>query len=345
MIDRCAKPARRSSPTTSSSASRTPEDASLRRAIDRAGPQLLLAATLIDSDGQGEILGRPAATGCPRASAMRASARGRRRLSSGRRVRRPAPAASAGVWCTSRSRASRSPPHAAAASRRALRAGPGSTTTALRARSASTASPTSSAAPIRPPRAQDRRRRHLGAPAGRPPPHRARRRPRDVGRGDPGQRDLDAASRTVLFAASGRRRGRADRVARPPPGHCSRCRSAARLAADCSRRRGVAFSPLRSCCSPRAGSSRSCSRCWRFLWPPSACAAIRHAAAASAGLRGDPRHAPTLAGAGRSLDGTGTARAGRPAPRALVARGDDQARRFQVARERRAVVGTPAIAS
>ena len=38
---------------------RTPGDASLRRAIDRAGPRLVLAATLIDSEGQGEILGRP----------------------------------------------------------------------------------------------------------------------------------------------------------------------------------------------------------------------------------------------------------------------------------------------
>jgi CHASE2 domain-containing sensor protein len=39
---------------------RTPEDAALRRAIERAGPQLLLAATRIDSEGQGEILGGPA---------------------------------------------------------------------------------------------------------------------------------------------------------------------------------------------------------------------------------------------------------------------------------------------
>jgi CHASE2 domain-containing sensor protein len=37
----------------------TPADASLRRAIDRAGPQLVLAATLINSEGQAEILGRP----------------------------------------------------------------------------------------------------------------------------------------------------------------------------------------------------------------------------------------------------------------------------------------------
>ena len=36
-----------------------PGEASLRRAIDRAGPQLVLAATLINSEGQGEILGRP----------------------------------------------------------------------------------------------------------------------------------------------------------------------------------------------------------------------------------------------------------------------------------------------
>ncbi|HEY6888207.1 MAG TPA: CHASE2 domain-containing protein [Solirubrobacter sp.] len=38
---------------------RGPADASLRRAIERAGPRLVLAATLIDSDGQGQILGRP----------------------------------------------------------------------------------------------------------------------------------------------------------------------------------------------------------------------------------------------------------------------------------------------
>ena len=36
----------------------TPEDAELRAAIERAGPQLLLAATRIDSDGQGQVLGR-----------------------------------------------------------------------------------------------------------------------------------------------------------------------------------------------------------------------------------------------------------------------------------------------
>jgi CHASE2 domain-containing sensor protein len=36
-----------------------PDDAELRAAIERAGPQLLLAATRIDSDGQGEVLGRP----------------------------------------------------------------------------------------------------------------------------------------------------------------------------------------------------------------------------------------------------------------------------------------------
>jgi CHASE2 domain-containing sensor protein len=35
-----------------------PGDADLRAAIERAGPQLLLAATRIDSDGQGEVLGR-----------------------------------------------------------------------------------------------------------------------------------------------------------------------------------------------------------------------------------------------------------------------------------------------
>jgi len=38
---------------------RTPDDAQLRLAIERAGPQLLLAATRIDSEGEGEILGRP----------------------------------------------------------------------------------------------------------------------------------------------------------------------------------------------------------------------------------------------------------------------------------------------
>ncbi len=37
----------------------TPADAALRTAIDRAGPQLLLAATLIDSEGQGQVLGGP----------------------------------------------------------------------------------------------------------------------------------------------------------------------------------------------------------------------------------------------------------------------------------------------
>jgi CHASE2 domain-containing sensor protein len=37
---------------------RTPGDRKLRAAIDRAGPQLLLAATRIDSDGRGEVLGR-----------------------------------------------------------------------------------------------------------------------------------------------------------------------------------------------------------------------------------------------------------------------------------------------
>jgi CHASE2 domain-containing sensor protein len=35
-----------------------PGDAELRAAIERAGPQLLLAATRIDSDGQGQVLGR-----------------------------------------------------------------------------------------------------------------------------------------------------------------------------------------------------------------------------------------------------------------------------------------------
>lgn len=38
---------------------RTPADASLRMAIDRAGPQLLLAATLIDTEGEGQVLGGP----------------------------------------------------------------------------------------------------------------------------------------------------------------------------------------------------------------------------------------------------------------------------------------------
>jgi len=37
----------------------TPEDAELRAAIERAGPQLLLAATRVDSDGRGEVFGRP----------------------------------------------------------------------------------------------------------------------------------------------------------------------------------------------------------------------------------------------------------------------------------------------
>ena len=37
----------------------TPGDAGLRMAIERAGPQLLLAATRIDSQGQGQVFGRP----------------------------------------------------------------------------------------------------------------------------------------------------------------------------------------------------------------------------------------------------------------------------------------------
>jgi len=37
----------------------TPEDDELRAAIERAGPQLLLAATRIDSEGRGEVFGRP----------------------------------------------------------------------------------------------------------------------------------------------------------------------------------------------------------------------------------------------------------------------------------------------
>jgi CHASE2 domain-containing sensor protein len=37
----------------------TPDDAALRTAIESAGPQLLLAATQIDGEGQGQILGGP----------------------------------------------------------------------------------------------------------------------------------------------------------------------------------------------------------------------------------------------------------------------------------------------
>ena len=104
--------------------------------------------------------------------------RGGRRLPAGRRVGRPvrrrargAGDAPAGELRGRRRRGSR-------ASRRSASSGPGSTTTGpARHVPAATASRTSCAAPIRPLRGQGRRRRHLGAQAGRPAPDRGRRRP------------------------------------------------------------------------------------------------------------------------------------------------------------------------
>ena len=55
-------------------------------AIDRAGPQLVLAATLIDSEGQGQILGGPGAELSATWLCRVATSR-RRRLSSSRRAR------------------------------------------------------------------------------------------------------------------------------------------------------------------------------------------------------------------------------------------------------------------
>ena len=258
----------------------TAEDEELRAAIERAGPQLLLAATRIDSDGQGQILGGPAdeLSASVGYAGFPISVDGAYRqvdesvgLSGAERVR--AGDTPAGELRRSSPPGSRAIPSSASSER-------GSTTTGPRARSRT--SPSRTCCDGADPSRFENKVVVVGTSArraGRPARDGGRRRSGDVGRRDPGERDLDAAPRSParqLGAAGDRRAHRAAR--RPPGGRRDRRRPMARRSAG---RGGGGRLPRSGAarCSPRAGSSPCCIPCSPWLLSAVAVFAVRAAVA------------------------------------------------------------------